>query len=106
MTTTPAMRPPWLRSTAHLHAASAGRACLTRCAGFPPASADGGGGAIARTSSRQPPDLDRNPYRCPQSAQWTVRQHDVAAVRAGDVAGDGKPQPGAAFVLIARVVEP
>src|SRR6187397_3730371 len=43
-------------------------------------------------------------HRGAQSAERAVRQHDVAAVRAGDVAGDGEAEAGAAFVLVARVV--
>src|SRR5712692_8571699 len=35
-----------------------------------------------------------------------VAEQNVAAVGAGDVAGDGEAEPGAAFVLVARVVEP
>src|SRR5262249_61076051 len=50
--------------------------------------------------------LDRHPDRRPQSSERTIRQGDVAAMGAGDVARNGQPESGAAFVLIARVVEP
>src|SRR6478672_1793101 len=49
---------------------------------------------------------DRNPDGGSQPSEWTVGEHDVAAVRASDIARDSQTQPGAAFVLIARVVEP
>ena len=35
-----------------------------------------------------------------------MAQRDVAAMDAGDVAGDGEPKPGRAGVLVARMVEP
>src|SRR4029079_8897790 len=41
----------------------------------------------------------------PQAAEWRVAERDVAAVAAGDVAGDGEAKPGAALVLVAGVVE-
>src|SRR5262245_22725215 len=50
------------------------------------------------------PRLHRHAHRGPQSAERAVGQHDVAAMRAGDVAGDRKAESGAAFVLIARIV--
>src|SRR5260370_18413626 len=49
--------------------------------------------------------LDRHPYRRAQSPERAIGQDDVAAVGAGDVARDREPEAGAAFVLIARVVE-
>src|SRR5207248_11302209 len=51
-------------------------------------------------------NLNRYPHGRPQAAQWAVAEQNVAAMGAGDVAGNGKTEPGAAFVLIARVVEP
>jgi len=50
--------------------------------------------------------LDGNPHRGPQPAHRAVAEGDVAAVRAGDVAGDRQPQPRAALILVARIVEP
>src|SRR6266404_7115367 len=50
--------------------------------------------------------LHRYPYRGAQAAHRAVAERDVAAMRAGDVAGDGEAKPGAAFVLVAGVVEP
>ena len=50
--------------------------------------------------------LHRHPHRRAQAAHRAVAERDVAAMRAGDVAGDGEPQPGAAFVLVAGVVQP
>ena len=44
-------------------------------------------------------------HRGPQSAHRAVAEHDVAAMRAGDVARDRETQAAAALVLIARVVE-
>ena len=42
----------------------------------------------------------------PQAADAGCRRADVAAVRAGDVAGDRQAEAGAAFVLVARLVQP
>src|SRR5664279_6424750 len=50
--------------------------------------------------------LHRYPYRGAQAAHRAVAERDVAAMRAGDVAGDGEAEAGAAFVLVAGVVEP
>src|SRR6185295_20259436 len=47
----------------------------------------------------------RHPYRGAQAAHRAVAERDVAAMRAGDVAGDRKAKAGAAFVLVAGVVE-
>src|SRR5206468_9454045 len=41
-----------------------------------------------------------------QSAHRAVAEHDVAAMRTRDVAGDGKPKPGAALILVAGVIQP
>src|SRR5205085_7612337 len=49
--------------------------------------------------------LHRHPYRGAQSAHRAVAEHDVAAMRAGDIAGDRKAEAGAAFVLVAGIVE-
>src|SRR5579864_5788105 len=49
--------------------------------------------------------LHRYPNRGAQPPHRAVAEHDVAAMGAGDVAGDGKPEAAAAFVLVARVVE-
>ncbi len=40
-----------------------------------------------------------------RSPRLAVAQGYVAAVRAGDIERDRKAEPGAAFVLVARVVE-
>src|SRR5947208_304776 len=47
----------------------------------------------------------RHPHRGAQAAHRAVAEADVAAVRAGDVAGDREAQAGAALVLVAGVVE-
>src|SRR6476659_7725230 len=52
------------------------------------------------------PASHRYPHRGAQPAHRTVAEHDVAAMRARDVAGDGKPKHGAALILVAGVVEP
>src|SRR5690606_35226848 len=41
----------------------------------------------------------------PQAAHRAVAERDVAAMAAGDVAGDGKPEPGAAVIEVTRFVE-
>src|ERR1700719_2384713 len=48
----------------------------------------------------------RHPHGGAQAAHRAVAERDVAAVRAGDVAGDRQAQSGAAFILVAGVVEP
>src|SRR5580692_12298280 len=48
---------------------------------------------------------DRHLDSRPQAAQRRVAECDVAAVGPGDVAGDGETEPGAALVLVARVVD-
>src|SRR5689334_18888255 len=50
--------------------------------------------------------LDRYPNRRAKPAHRTVAERNVAAMRAGDVARDGKAEPGAAFVLVAGIVQP
>src|SRR5229473_1139908 len=50
--------------------------------------------------------LHRYPHRGAKPAHRAVAEHDVAAMRARDVAGDGKPKPGAALILVAGVIEP
>src|SRR3712207_6780059 len=50
-------------------------------------------------------DLRRQPHRRAQAPEGAVAEDDVTAMRAGDVAGDGKAEPGAALVLVARLVE-
>ena len=64
------------------------------------------GAAAATMPTRNGLSLDRHPHRRAQPAQRAVRQEYVAAVGARDVARDREPETGAAFVLIARVVEP
>ena len=49
--------------------------------------------------------LRRNAYHGLKAAHRTVCERDVATVAAGDIAGDGKAEAGAAFVLIARFVQ-
>ena len=43
--------------------------------------------------------------RVARNPRLAVAQGYVAAVRAGDIERDRKAEPGAAFVLVARVVE-
>src|SRR5436190_23083281 len=50
--------------------------------------------------------LDRHPYRRPQSTQWAIGERNLAAVRARNIARNGKTEPRVSLVLIARVVEP
>ena len=66
---------------------------------------------LARRRSRHAAEvtaagLDRHPHDRAQTAKRRVAERNVAAVRSRDVARDRQPQPGAAFVLVARVVEP
>src|SRR5260370_25890075 len=48
----------------------------------------------------------RYPHRGAKSAHRAVAERDVAAMRARDVAGDGKAEPGAALILVAGVIQP
>src|SRR5436190_13752599 len=50
--------------------------------------------------------LHRQPYRRAQSAQGTVAEHEVAAVGAGDIAGDGEAEADAAGLQVAALVQP
>src|SRR5688572_27231493 len=50
--------------------------------------------------------LDRDPHGRAQAAERAVAERDVTAMRARDIAGDGEPEAGAAFVLVARVIKP
>src|SRR5690242_17477203 len=50
--------------------------------------------------------LDGNPNSRAQAPERRVAKRDVAAVGARDIARDGKPKSGAAFVLVARIVKP
>ena len=50
--------------------------------------------------------LDRNANSRAQSPERRVAQRDIAAVGARDIACDGEPEAGAAFILVARIVEP
>ncbi len=50
--------------------------------------------------------LNRHPHRRPQAAQRAVAEADVATMRSRDIACDGEPEPAAALVLVARIVEP
>src|ERR1700733_4947768 len=50
--------------------------------------------------------LHRNSHGRPQAPHRTVAKRNVPAMRAGDVAGDCEAQSGAAFILVAGVVEP
>src|SRR5689334_3477578 len=59
-----------------------------------------------RVEVKIPSELYRYPHRRAQAAHRAVAEHDVAAMRAGDVAGDRKPEACATLVLISRVVEP
>src|SRR5262249_6014638 len=56
-------------------------------------------------AKRQAPQSDWHLDGRPQAAERRVAERDVAAVGAGDVAGDGETEPGAALVLVARIVE-
>src|SRR5262249_40132825 len=49
--------------------------------------------------------LHRNSHRGPQSAHRAVAEHDVAAVRACDVARNGEAQAAARFILIPGAVK-
>ena len=49
---------------------------------------------------------DRHAHRGPQAAERALGERDVAAMAAGDVAGDGQAQARAALVLVARLFEP
>src|SRR5262245_18396489 len=51
-------------------------------------------------------NLDGNPHRRTQPTHRAVAERDVAAMRAGDVAGNRPSKARAAFVLVARIVEP
>src|SRR5262245_55695496 len=114
----PARRAPWRRSIASSRAARVAGRCWTISWASPRCSVGcgrvaGGAGATARSrgtaraKSRPGCDfLHRHAYGRPQAAERAVAEHDVAAVRAGEVARDRKTEPGAALVLIARIVEP
>src|SRR5215467_1672927 len=101
---------PWQHSIGRWRAGNSGRACSTVWAGFPvspPACARAGDvtGTTARKPSR-PRRLYRHAHARPQTAKRTVRQQNIAAMRAGDVARDGEAQAGAALILVAGIVEP
>src|SRR5207253_9166291 len=97
MTTTLAMPALWQPLIERWRARSGGPDFSTIYAGFPAASdasAAVGGGTLMtarRTRSRfRPSSLDRYPYGRPQTPHGTIRQHDISAVRSGDVARNGK----------------
>src|SRR5262249_42552746 len=101
---------PWRRSIGRWRADNSGRACSTVWAGFPVspracAGADGATGTTTRKPSR-PRRLYRHAPARPQAAERTVRQQNIAAVRAGDIARDGEAEAGAALILVAGIVEP
>src|SRR5207237_4502421 len=48
----------------------------------------------------------RDPHRRGQAAHRAVAEHDIAAMRARDVAGDRKSEAGAALVLVAGAIQP
>src|SRR5262245_13862906 len=105
MTTIPAMPRPWRRSIGRWRAGNSGRACSTASAAspaWPPACARAGGvviGTMTKKRSRLR-SLNWNAHARAQAAERAVRQEDVAAVRAGDVARDRQAKPGAALVLV------
>ena len=47
----------------------------------------------------------RQPHRRAQAPERALAQHDVTAMRTGDIAGDGKAEARAALVLVAGLVE-
>ena len=59
-----------------------------------------------KNGARSDAQLHRHFHRRPQAAERAVTQRNISAMRACDVARDGKAEAGAAFVLIAGVVEP
>src|SRR6476619_2695664 len=65
-------------------------------------------GRCARcTDRRHPTDvLYGYPHRGAEPAHRAFSQRDVTAMRSRDIAGDGKAQAGAAFILVAGVVQP
>jgi tRNA-binding protein len=75
--------------------------------GFP----DEEGSVVLGAIERTVPDggrlfLSRHLDHRPQSAQRAVAERNVAAVAAGDVAGNGKAEPGAAGIEVAGLVQP
>src|SRR5262245_33674477 len=104
------MPAPWRRSIARWRAGNSGPACSTASAVSPASSraCARAGVRVGTTTTkrwRHRGFLDRHAHARPQSAERAVRQQDIAAVRAGDVAGDGEAKAGAAFVLVAGIIE-
>src|SRR5262249_1365192 len=114
----PARHAPWRRSIASSRAARVAGRCSTISGGSPRCSdgcgrAAAGADATARgpgtARARSPPGCDflyRHAHGRRQAGAGAVAEHDAAAVGAGDVARDRETEPGAALVLIARIVEP
>src|SRR5262245_62657398 len=57
-------------------------------------------------NSFQSTKLNRNFQHGLQTAERGTAERDVAAVNAGDIAGNGEAEPSRAGILIARMVEP
>src|SRR3974390_2101920 len=60
----------------------------------------------SRACCRNRPLLNRYPHGGAQSAHRTLAERDIAAMGTRDVARNRQPKPGAAFVLVASIVEP
>src|SRR6266700_6220360 len=58
----------------------------------------------AKSGARE--NSHRDPHGGAQAAHRAVAEHDIAAMRARDVAGDRKSEAGAALVLVAGAVQP
>src|ERR671911_288083 len=50
--------------------------------------------------------LNRDGHHRAQAPEGAVGEADVTAMAVGDVAGDREPEPGAAFILVARIIQP
>ena len=100
------------RSTVTWRAVSVSSVCFGRCAGFRKRPAISGNGcaapaAIGATAKKITSageacatKLDRNSAPARGGHRADLNERDVAAVRARDVASDGKAQAGPAFVLV------
>ena len=47
----------------------------------------------------------RHSHTRPQAAGWAVAEADIPAMRTGNIAGDRKPQSGAALILVAGSIK-
>src|SRR5688572_7695008 len=62
-------------------------------------------GRRRRMFSTREPCLKRHPYRRFQPAHLALAEMDLPAMRADDIAGNGKAQTGALDILVAGVVQ-